>query len=71
MNRKARKLAVSHQTPGECEYCDKLYNNIRDAFLAEYQDELNWLSALEEAGVDNWEGYDHAVKIYNGEDPFG
>lgn len=26
------------------------------------------LNALEAAGVDNWEGYDHAMDILNGED---
>lgn len=26
------------------------------------------LNALESAGVDNWEGYDHAMDILNGED---
>jgi acetyl-CoA acetyltransferase len=24
-----------------------------------------WLDALEQAGVDNWEGYDEALEIYN------
>ena len=24
-----------------------------------------WISALEEAGVDNWEGYDEAIKIFD------
>ena len=24
----------------------------------------NWLSALEQAGVDNWEGIDEAIRIY-------
>lgn len=27
-----------------------------------------FLSALEAAGVDNWEGYDAAIRILNGED---
>lgn len=34
----------------------------------EYEDLLEdraWLMALEEAGVDNWEGYEYAAKIYN------
>lgn len=26
-----------------------------------------WLEALEGAGVDNWEGYDYAREIYNGD----
>ena len=28
----------------------------------------NFLSALMAAGVDNWDGYDYAVEIYNGEE---
>lgn len=33
----------------------------------EYEELLNndlWVRALEEAGVDNWEGYDEAREIY-------
>lgn len=33
-----------------------------------YEDLLErdaWLSALEAAGIDNWEGLDHALSIYN------
>lgn len=29
------------------------------------QDSLKWLAALEAAGVDNWEGIDHASELYN------
>jgi hypothetical protein len=35
--------------------------------LSEYEELLEsaaWLGALEHAGVDNWEGYDEAVSIY-------
>ena len=32
-----------------------------------YQDDINWLRALEAAGVDNWDGYDTANQIYKGE----
>ena len=28
-------------------------------------DEINFLNALRAAGVDNWDGYDYAVDIYN------
>lgn len=28
-------------------------------------DEVNFLNALRAAGVDNWDGYDYAVEIYN------
>lgn len=32
--------------------------------LGEAEDQLNWLDALEAAGVDNWEGMDFASDIY-------
>ena len=35
--------------------------------LKEYDQLLNdsdWLAALEDAGVDNWEGFEHAQEIY-------
>jgi hypothetical protein len=38
---------------------------------AEYQGlkrDSERLSALEAAGVDNWEGYSHAMRILHGED---
>jgi hypothetical protein len=28
---------------------------------------VNWLDALEEAGVDNWSGMDEAVRIFRGD----
>lgn len=31
-------------------------------------DDQSFLSALRAAGVDNWEGYDFAVDIYQGEE---
>jgi hypothetical protein len=31
---------------------------------------LNWLAALEAAGVDNWEGYDVAHQILDGEEVY-
>lgn len=34
----------------------------------EYEELLDrdfWLSCLERAGVDNWEGYDYAAEYYN------
>lgn len=34
----------------------------------EIQERLNWLDALEAAGVDNWVGYDNAVDILNSEE---
>jgi hypothetical protein len=36
------------------------------ARVAELEKRDAWLSALEAAGVDNWEGWDHAVELYNG-----
>lgn len=41
---------------------------------AEYDkgvDEINWLYCLEAAGVDNWEGYDVAMRMLNGESEDG
>lgn len=35
--------------------------------LKEYEsllDSQRWVDALENAGVDNWEGYDFAVELY-------
>lgn len=31
------------------------------------QGRSDWLAALEAAGVDNWEGYDHANRILEGD----
>jgi len=31
-------------------------------------DDSNLLTALQNAGVDNWDGYYEALKIYNGEE---
>lgn len=36
------------------------------ARVAELEQRDRWLSALEAAGVDNWEGYDHAIELSNG-----
>lgn len=36
------------------------------ARLAELEERDAWLSSLEAAGVDNWEGYDNAREIHNG-----
>jgi hypothetical protein len=38
---------------------------------AEYEKLLkdqDWLACLEAAGVDNWQGYDEAIRIRDGED---
>lgn len=34
---------------------------------AEMKEELRWLQCLEEAGVDNWDGYDYALELYDSE----
>lgn len=34
---------------------------------AKIEEELDWLSCLEAAGVDNWQGYDDARAIQAGE----
>lgn len=34
----------------------------------QYQEDSERLGALEQAGVDNWEGYGHAMSILRGED---
>lgn len=34
--------------------------------VAELEERDTWLSALEAAGVDSWEGWDHAVELSNG-----
>lgn len=31
----SRQLAVAHQQPGECAYCDDRYRQIQDAFMRE------------------------------------
>lgn len=36
------------------------------ARIAELEERDAWLSALEAAGVDNWEGWDHAVELSEG-----
>lgn len=37
----------------------------------EVKDKLRWLEALEAAGVDNWDGYDYALEIFNASDSDG
>lgn len=29
------------------------------------EEDLNWLECLENAGVDNWSGYDYAQELFN------
>jgi len=43
-----------------------LAENARDTII-ELREQLRFLRALEEAGVDNWQGYDYACEIYRGE----
>lgn len=49
------------QTPSLMDEVVELPKSVYDAMC----DEADWLSALETAGVDNWEGYDMAREIYN------
>ena len=43
----------------------RISTTIRRHFVRKTDEEkLLFLEALEEAGVDNWEGYDEAVEIY-------
>jgi len=48
---------------------DKLLSELMSAEnkLTQYEDDINWLRALEAAGVDNWEGYEIAYQLYKGE----
>jgi cobalamin biosynthesis Co2+ chelatase CbiK len=36
--------------------------------LDKNEDQLHWLSCLEDAGVDNWEGIEEAQRMYREED---
>lgn len=38
-----------------------------EQILADHEENVAFLYALETAGVDNWEGYELACKIYKGE----
>lgn len=38
-----------------------------EQILADYEEDVEFLYALETAGVDNWDGYELACKIYKGE----
>lgn len=41
---------------------------ITQAELDEMSERLRWLEALENAGVDNWSGYDFARELFKGEE---
>ena len=49
-------MAVSVYGDG-CRYCQP------QTYIDMVEDELRKLNALEEAGVDNWEGYDYAMSL--------
>ena len=58
------------------EACNETLKNIKELedrieeleqILAKYEEDVEFLCALRSAGVDNWEGYEFACKIYNGE----
>lgn len=56
----------------EAGYADGWTNAVIKDFKAEQTshlgERLNWLAALEAAGVDNWEGCDIAYRIMEGEE---
>lgn len=37
-------------------------------YLEDLEEDREFLYALQAAGVDNWNGYEYACKIYNGEE---
>lgn len=37
-------------------------------YLEDLEDDRDFLYALQAAGVDNWNGYEFACRIYNGEE---
>lgn len=45
-------------------------NGLAEAIAKPYQEDQRALGALEQAGVDNWGGYDDAMAILRGEDPY-
>jgi len=34
--------------------------------VRDLRDRLLWIECLENAGIDNWEGYDYACELYHG-----
>lgn len=44
------------------ELAEKLRKEL-EAYIEDAEDDQEWLSALEAAGVDNWEGYEEALSI--------
>ena len=48
-------------------YIQQLERKIRllEAEIDFMQEDLDWLDCLNEAGVDNWSGWDYASDIYN------
>lgn len=43
------------------------YDELMDR-ITDMEDDLQLLSALQAAGVDNWDGYDYAISLYEGEE---
>ncbi len=49
----------------------KAINGVVELTEAEYEDlreDAAFLDALRSAGVDNWDGYDYACSLFNGEE---
>lgn len=38
---------------------------------AQFQKDSEWLCCLEAAGVDNWDGYDYAIELWQERNPDG
>lgn len=43
---------------------DKVMVQITEEQFNDFMDNQIWIDSLEEAGVDNWEGYDYARGLY-------
>ena len=52
-------LCIGHIRNGHTDLAEEAF-----AELKELRDRILWLECLEEAGVDNWSGYDYAGDLY-------
>ena len=52
----------------EIEILGNEYMLLRKEEYADLVRDSDWLACLEAAGVDNWEGYDVAIRMLEGED---
>lgn len=53
---------IGHLNAEENKLAREFLNELEET-LDEHAEELEWLADLEAAGVDNWEGFDHAVEL--------